>query len=123
MSVVRSDNSKKMIAAFLVLVLSVMACNQPIPTKPTTTVLTTPSAKPASTMEPDNTPAWTALVELPTVNVRAEPGGEVVGVLRAGDTVIIIQCDGSWCKIKKPAGYVWRGCLSDNPKNLGCTAK
>jgi SH3-like domain-containing protein len=66
---------------------------------------------------------WTASIELPTVNVRAKPSGKVIGTLKAGQTVTILSCDGSWCLIAKPRGYVFRGCLSDNPKNLGCQAK
>jgi Bacterial SH3 domain. len=69
------------------------------------------------------TPQWTAQVRLPTVNVRAEPDGEVVGMLTVGKRVTVLKCVDNWCKIAKPAGWIFRGCLSDNPDNLGCTAK
>lgn len=67
---------------------------------------------------------WTAKVQQPTVNVRAAPSGRVIGSITVGKTVTIVQCDGSWCKISAPmAGYIFRGCLSDNPENKRCEAK
>jgi SH3-like domain-containing protein len=103
----------------LILSLAALACASPawVPTA-------TPTPLPAPTpTKPTLTGAWTAKIELPTVNVRKTPGGEVIDSLSAGETVTIIQCTGSWCQISKPAGWVWRGCLSDNPERLGCQAK
>jgi SH3-like domain-containing protein len=74
------------------------------------------------TVKPVMTEQWTASVQLPVVNVRDAPNGKVIGSLVAGDSVVIVKCVGSWCQIK-PAGWIFRGCLSDNPANLGCTAK
>jgi uncharacterized protein YgiM (DUF1202 family) len=112
---------RKLFLALLSLALAALACSSPdwVPT---------PTAKPTQTelVEFPNalaTPTWTASIELPTVNVRAKPSGKVIGTLKAGQTVTILSCDGSWCLIAKPRGYVFRGCLSDNPKNLGCQAK
>ncbi len=67
--------------------------------------------------------AWTAKVRLPTVYVHSEPDGDVTGAVTVGSTVTIIKCVDNWCKLKKPAGWIFRGCLSDNPDKLGCEAK
>jgi len=109
-------------AAWLVLVLSTLACavqvQAPKVLSTPTQVAITVSVKPTTV----STKAWTASVELPTVNVRETPNGRVIGALTAGDLVTIVKCDRSWCQIK-PAGYVWRGCLSDNPEGLECVSR
>lgn len=66
---------------------------------------------------------WKATVSRVHVNVRNKPNGNVVGTLLSGDTVTILECLEGWCRIKDPAGYVWQGCLSDNPNHLGCRSK
>ena len=67
---------------------------------------------------------WTANVRLPTVNIRTEPNGNSTDdYLTAGQEVSILQCVGNWCEIVKPHGWVYRGCLSDNPNHLGCQTK
>src|SRR5581483_11919051 len=40
------------------------------------------------------------------VNVRSGPGPgyPVVGVLRAGETVDVAGCTGSWCRVRAPSG-------------------
>jgi SH3-like domain-containing protein len=68
-------------------------------------------------------PAQTAEIRLPTVNVRKSPNGPALRTLKAGDQVTILQCVDNWCQIKDPAGWVWQGCLSNNPAGLGCEAK
>lgn len=57
------------------------------------------------------------------VNVRQEPNGTTVDYVRKGSVVEIVKCDNTWCEIVEPAGYVWRGCLADNPQKLGCRSK
>jgi len=115
---------KRPLLAIFVLVLSVLACSRKIAPAVPPTPGTTPSPTPAVTPEPSTTvkAQWMAVVEQVQVNVRDEPAGAVVGVVRSGESVVILSCDGSWCRIDEPAGYVWRGCLSDNPKGLGCEA-
>lgn len=110
----------------LILALAVMACEVQVSTpSPTPLAEVLPTVKPTEhpTKLPTAAKAWTASVELPTVNVREKPSGKVIASLSAGDEVIIMKCDSSWCKIKEPAGYVWRGCLSDNPEGLGCVSQ
>lgn len=106
-----------------------LACGQIV--APTTTPANTqlPTLTPLPTLtrtakpEIANTSTWTTTVTRPLVNVRQSPNGKVVDTLRTGTEVEIVQCSGNWCKIREPAGYVWRGCLSDNPAKLGCAAK
>lgn len=127
MTVVKAYNTRAILTTVLVLVLSVLACSQPLPSTPTTPVTTVLTTVRVTTVTPDNTsdntPEWRAVVERPVVNVRAEPDGTVISQLRAGVSVEVLECTATWCRIAKPAGWVWRGCLSDNPKNLGCQAK
>lgn len=126
---------KKPILAILALILATLACTahvaQAVPTDlpvsptpdtgktETATQEATVTAVASASIESE----WIATVQLPTVNVRKAPGGAVIDTLEAGDTVTILSCDGSWCKIEDPDGYIFRGCLSDNPKKLGCQAK
>lgn len=113
---------KRMTVVLLVLVLSSLACSRQI----ATAIPTTPTTTPTSTAEPLTTPTttvWTTVIRMAQVNIRETPGGASVAVLRKGVVVEIVSCDGSWCEIKEPAGYVWRGCLSDNPDGLGCRSK
>lgn len=110
---------KRILLTLLTLVLASLACSQPIPNAvpvPTSTALGV-----TETAESPN--EWTTTVIRPLVNVRKSPNGAVVDTLRTGTEVEIVQCSGNWCKIREPAGYVWRGCLSDNPAKLGCAAK
>lgn len=110
----------------LCLVAVSLACSRqvstPVPTvEPTATSLV---AVKEPTVPSTATSQWTATVRRALINVRAEPDGEeVIGHLRAGDEVTIIRCLENWCKIAKPAGWVYRGCLSDNPDKLGCIAR
>jgi hypothetical protein len=123
MTVVRSSNTYAFLTTVLVLVLSVLACRQPLPSKPTTVavVTTVTTVTPDNTL--DNTSEWMAVVARPVVNVRTKPDGNVISQLRAGVSVEIRECTRTWCRIANPAGWVWRGCLSDNQNNLGCRAK
>lgn len=119
--------------AFSILVLLSLACTQAVQL-PTATALPTDTEIPVPTLKavkPTLTASvWIATVSRPQINVRSagcdENGdncGEVVGQLESGDQVSIIACDENWCQIEKPAGWVFRGCLSDNPEKLGCSAK
>src|SRR5512138_2488454 len=107
--------------ALMILVAVTLACNQAIPTTPTIPPTATRLA--TKTPEATATSQRMALVAEPLVNVRTQPGGVVIGALRAGDEVEILECTGNWCRIRRPAGWVWQGCLSDNPADLGCQTK
>jgi len=109
----------------LVLVLAVLACDRQVPTTVRTTPAPTVTATAEVLAEESTTPTtqWTAVVRQVQVNVREEPNGAVIGLVLSGETVNILSCNGSWCRIEEPAGYIWRGCLSDNPNRLGCTTK
>lgn len=65
-----------------------------------------------------------AIVKAAAINVRQKPDGEVIAILNAGNTVRVVKCLGNWCQIEKPFdGWVWRGCLRELAKGLGCQAK
>lgn len=91
-------------------------------------VLVTPNVTPSETQRletevvtPSVTPSVTPILfVIGDVYIRDEPNGTVIGSLKNGVIVYGI-CDGNWCDIQD--GYVWRGCVSDNPKSLGCEAK
>ncbi len=111
--------------ALLVLVAVSLACSQtistPVPTSfptatRTATVSTTSTAAPATLQ-------WTSKISQPAVNVREEPNGTVIDAVTVGTVVTVVQCVGNWCQIVKPAGWIWMGCISDNPNHLGCRAK
>lgn len=118
---------KRLLLTLLTLALASLACSQPIPNAapvPTETPLGTALVAEISTPNVLETPnAWTTTIVRPVVNVRDRPDGKVEASLRAGASVEILECTEQWCRIKKPAGWVWRGCLSDNPAKLGCQAK
>lgn len=124
----RKNLFSRCVLAALVLAVASLACSIPVgnglPTEEISpsNVLAVPThtATALPTLTPDT---WTAKIVLPTVNVRSEPNGAVVGNVRAGASVEILECTKNWCKIKEPAGWVFRGCLSDNPSNLGCQTK
>lgn len=113
-----------------VLVAVSLACSQQIST-PVPTVETTATRFFTASTPSIATRQWTATVSRAQINVRAEPDGEVIGNLQSGDTVTIVRCTTEWCKVIEPAGaewkqasgWVWRGCLSDNPNHLGCTMR
>lgn len=86
------------------------------------TVLPTVTALPTLTPAP-NANSWKTRVTLPTVNVRDQPDGAIIGSVTVGSVVEIVGCVGNWCQIVEPAGYIWRGCLEDNPENLGCRSR
>jgi hypothetical protein len=103
---------------------------------PTATPLpsATSTAKPSPTLRPSpvptSTPADTATIRA-TVYVRqsADAASAEVGSLETGQTVEVLACDGSWCEIEymfeneTVTGFVFRGCLSDNPDNLKCEVR
>jgi uncharacterized protein YgiM (DUF1202 family) len=93
----------------------------PTPTPPPSA---SPSPVPTLTATPRATEAAadTAVVRAAVVNVRAMPGGEVVGQIEAGQEVEIVACVDDWCQIVDPAGFVFQGCLSI-ADGQGCEAK
>lgn len=115
--------------ALLFIALALSGCLE-VPTLPPPATATntasplptgTPTAKPATEI----VPVSTAVVSKPVVNVRVEPDGEVVGSVKAGEIVTLLECVDDWCNISTDvlSGWVWRGCLSDNPDKLGCEAR
>jgi hypothetical protein len=129
------DNTLKILTTVLILVLSSLACMEQI-----ATVTPTPTASPTALSPPlsptatvTRTPTMasvtaedvqTAVIRA-TVYVRAEPDADSpeVGSLETGAEVVIVECSGEWCQIENPAGYVFRGCTSDNPDGLKCEVR
>lgn len=127
--------------ALLILSVSILACAKTV----STVSPAAPSLQPADTASPQPTPPAPAATSVsidtvrrativkPTVNVRSspasaegEPAGPVTGSLSAGDIVRVISCSRFYCKVSSSGidtGYIWRGCLSDNPERLGCEAR
>jgi multidrug efflux pump subunit AcrA (membrane-fusion protein) len=113
------------------LVLVTLACMEQIATVTPTPAVSPPSSTapvPTATMKPTeaSVPAQdvqTATIRA-TVYVRAEPDANSpeIGSLTTGEVVEIVTCAGDWCQIE-PEGWVWRGCLSDNPDGLKCEAR
>jgi hypothetical protein len=97
----------------------------PTPTVPPVATSTTqPAASPTPTASP--TAADVATIRA-TVYVRSGPDANSaeVGSLETGQSVEIVECTGDWCEISTDVltGYVWRGCLSDNPDGLKCEVR
>jgi multidrug efflux pump subunit AcrA (membrane-fusion protein) len=118
------------ILAILALILASLACGQYVTATPTVSPPSPSSTAPvpAATAKPTeaSVPAQdvqTATIQA-TVYVRAEPDANSpeIGSLTTGEVVEIVTCAGDWCQIE-PEGYVWRGCLSDNPDGLKCEAR
>lgn len=120
-------NCQRIYIALIALALAQVSCAIPVSPRVPTVAPSVPTVQPAKLptvqIVPTQAPEWTATVKLPTVNVRAAPNGKVIGSLSVGTTVTVRQCVGNWCEITEPAGYIFRGCLSDNPEKLGCSAK
>ena len=115
----------------IVLSLVTLSCSMQVgstPPQPTLTLTpisspTKPSKTPLPTHPPTVANAQTAEVVMPIVNVRQSPNGVVIGYVTVGNSVQIVSCSESWCQVVEPAGYIWRGCLSDNPEGLECRSK
>jgi SH3-like domain-containing protein len=110
---------KRACLAYLILVAITLACSRELPATITATATTAATKTPAATA----TRQWNSLVAVAFVNVRASPNGTVVGTLRAGDAVEVIECARNWCQIQEPGGWIWQGCLSEPPAGLGCRAR
>jgi len=115
---------RRQIRFIAVLVLASIACSVQV-SKPAMIATAEPTATKQIVMTKTATPEgeWTATVRQVSVNVRSEPNGGVIGYVESGDVVTVLDCVGNWCQIEKPAGWIWRGCLSDNPARLGCQTK
>src|SRR3990170_4173747 len=107
-------NTRTTVLFVVVLVLSSLACGQIVTTLPTTpapAVVATPTVTITPTILPSPTATLSpgvAQIVAPVVNVRAKPDGVVIGTLKAGDAVTVLSCDGNWCEIAEPAGYVFK---------------
>lgn len=113
---------KRLTVVIILLGLLSIACSTQVATAIPTTPSTTPiPVLPALTPTP--TTVRTSVVRMEYVHVRNIPSGASVGIVTKGTVVKIVDCDNTWCEIVEPAGYVWRGCLSDNPEHLGCRSK
>jgi hypothetical protein len=121
---------KRNLLALAVLALSALACMEQIATvTPTATPSPSPTAPvPTATAKPTEASVTAQDVQTATIQatvyVRAEPDANSpeIGSLMTGEVVEIVTCAGDWCQIE-PEGYVWRGCLSENPDNLKCEAR
>jgi uncharacterized protein YraI len=51
-----------------------------------------------------------AAVATTDVNVRATPGGTIVGLLRTGERATIVGRSGSWCEVDRPGRDGWVAC-------------
>lgn len=109
---------------------SVVLCFMSLACLASSLAVVTPTAIPQTKTKPapmatktEASGIWTSTIVRPLVNVRKSPNGPVVDTLRTGAEVEIVKCIDDWCQIVDPPGWVWRGCLSDNPSRLGCTAK
>jgi uncharacterized protein YgiM (DUF1202 family) len=116
--------------ALLVLVLSSLACMEPIVTAtPEVTLTSEPIVTiPAPTTPPSSpvpTAADVAVILRPVVNLRAEAGGAVVESVTAGTVVTVIDCGPEWCQVEymEQIFYIWRGCLDGYADGRGCEAE
>lgn len=133
---------KPILAGYLyvaILALSILACAKATPEqirkftstpqstitqeKPTGTSIPilastqTPILVESATPTPDRFYEISILAE--ALHVRDAADGAPTGaVLKKGDRVRA-QCTEKWCELEA-GGYVWRGCVSDNPDRLGC---
>src|SRR5689334_18209731 len=125
---VRKTTMKRVLLTLLTLVLASFACVVPVPNSlPTATraALGTPTKTPNAAKTP-NAPvaAVQATISQAVVTVRKSAGGEATGnYLKSGDRVQVIKCTGDWCEIKKPRGFVFRGCISELADGLLCQAR
>ena len=127
---------KKPILAILALILASLACEvhaaQSVPTVTPVSVVSDTATPEIASLPEAKTPTAsptapgkdTATIQA-TVYVRqsADASSDAIGSLKTGDTVEIVKCAGQWCEIKRPSGYVWRGCTSNNPDGLLCQAR
>lgn len=116
------------------LALAALACMQPIdaitPTNTPPPVTATPTRPPATVAASPTPPATVAnstrsvaRVVAAVVNVRVEPGGEIVGQVEAGQSVTVAECSGDWCRIEQPLeGWIFRGCLEGLADGRKCEA-
>jgi hypothetical protein len=116
------------ILAILALILASLACQQagavatftpsPVPPSPVPTA----SAVPATATEED---VQTARVRQYSVNVHelADAASAVTGWVYADDVVTVLECDGDYCRIENPPGWIYRGCLTGYEEGRGCEAK
>ncbi len=54
--------------------------------------------------------AQAEVVTASALNVRADPGGRVIGVLHRGDEVRVVDRAGGWCQISLPGRNGWVSC-------------
>jgi hypothetical protein len=118
-----------MLAIMLLTILAGCLELPALPVSPTPAAGTpAPARRFAQQIADTSTPAslaTTAVVTAGGLYVHAKPDVDsiVTGWLMAGDAVTVLECSDDFCKLEQPFGYVWRGCLSDNPNGLGCSAK
>jgi hypothetical protein len=122
---------RRQASAIALLVLAALACGQYVTPTPAAIV---PSPPPSATPSPTRTPRATAtsedvqtiaVVRQAFVNIRTEPDGAVIGYVEAGQRVVVIECQGSWCLIRANDvdGWIWRGCLEEYAEERKCEAR
>jgi hypothetical protein len=68
--------------------------------------------------------AITVTISQAVVIVRQSAGGEATGkYVRSGERVQIVRCSEDWCEIRKPHGFIFRGCIAELADGLLCQAK
>jgi hypothetical protein len=112
------------------LVAASLACAVQVPGTPVMTTAQpkrTPPVPTASAVPPTATEegVQTARVRQYSVNVHelADAASAVTGWVYADDVVTVLECDGDWCKIAEPPGWVYRGCLTGYEEGRGCEAR
>jgi hypothetical protein len=108
-------------------VIVLCGCNPYVSTfTPTAPPTLTPSPAPARVTPSATAEAETAVITaIVYVRQLADANSAAVGSLETGAEVEIVECTGEWCEVRTDVltGFVWRGCLSDNPDKLKCEAR
>jgi hypothetical protein len=117
-------------AVFAVMTAMTLACAVQVPGTPVMTTAQPKRTSPvptASAVPPTATEegVQTARVRQYSVNVHelADAASAVTGWVYADDVVTVLECDGDWCKIAEPPGWVYRGCLTGYEEGRGCEAR
>lgn len=97
------------------IIISLVFLTGCLPTLPTLTPTPGPLAVPTFTPTP-NMPLVTV-----TGDVFVRDAQDVVQGYMLKGTTVYARCVGQWCYVENSLKF-WRGCSSDNPYELGCTA-
>jgi multidrug efflux pump subunit AcrA (membrane-fusion protein) len=118
----------RVLLSMTALLVMSLACQQAVIVPTATPSPSSTAPVPTATVKPTEASVTAQDVQTATIRatvyVRAEPDANSpeIGSLTTGEVVEIVTCAGDWCQIE-PEGWVWRGCLSDNPDGLKCEAR